>query len=69
MVEELAAEEDQIGIAVLDDCVGLRGTGDEAYGGGGNGGFAADSGGRLDLEAGADWNLGVGDEAAGGDID
>ena len=53
MVEELAAEEDEIGIALLDDCVGLGGGGNEAYGGGGYRGFVADSGGKLDLVAGA----------------
>jgi hypothetical protein len=69
VVEELAAEEDEIGIALLDDCVGLGGGGNEAYGGGGYRGFVADSGGKLDLVTGADGNLGIGDEAAGGDVD
>jgi hypothetical protein len=68
IVEELAAEEHEIGIALLDKCVGLGGLGDEAYGGGGNVGLAADSGGKLDLVTGAYGNLGIGDQAAGGNI-
>ena len=69
VAEELAGEEDEVGLAGGDDGVSLGRISDEADGGGGDVGFAADAGGEGDLEAWADGDFGVGDLAAGGDID
>ena len=69
IAEELAGEEDEVGLAVANDLVGLRGGGNHAYGAGGDGGFAADGFGVDDLVAGTDGNLLGGMVAAGGDVD
>ena len=69
IAEHFAGEEDEIGLAVGDDCVGLLRIGDHADGGGGDGGFGADARGEGNLVAGADGDFCVGNEAAGGDVD
>jgi hypothetical protein len=69
IAEELAGEKDEVGFARGDDGVGLGGIGNHADGGGGDAGFATDAGGEGDLEAGADGDFYVGNEAAGGDVD
>jgi len=69
IAEHFAGEEDEIGFAIGHNVIGLNGIGDHADGCGGDVGFAADSGGELDLEAGAGRNLGVGDLAARGAVD
>jgi len=53
IAEHFAGEEDHVGFALGNDGVGLDGVSDEADGGGGNDGLAADSGGKFDLVAGA----------------
>ena len=63
IAKHLTGEEDEIGFAIGHNVIGLKGIGDHADGCGGDVGFAADSGGELDLEAGAGWNLGVGNLA------
>ncbi len=68
VAEELAGEEDEVGLAGADDLVGLGGLGDHAYGGSGKAGFAADGLGVNDLVAGAGGDLLAGVVAAGGDI-
>ena len=57
VVEELAGEENDIGLAGADDGVGLGGFGDHADGTGGDADFAADAVGEGDLIAGADGDL------------
>jgi len=69
VAEELAGEKDEVRLTVGDDGVGLRGIGDEADGGGGYVGFAADSLGELDLEAWNDGDFRVGYLAARRAID
>ena len=68
VAEELAGEEDEVGLAGGDDGVSLGRISDEADGGGGDVGFAADAGGEGDLEGGTDGDFGVGDHAARRDI-
>jgi hypothetical protein len=69
ITEHFASEKDEIGLAVGHNFIGLSGVGDQADRGGGDVGLAADSGGELDLKAGTDWNLRIGDLAARRDID
>ena len=69
IAERFAAEKDEISLALSNNGIGLDGVSDEADGGSGNGGLATDSGGKLDLVSGSGGNLGVGNLAAGGDID
>ena len=69
IAEHLAGEEDEIGLALGNDCVGLMRVGDHADGGSGNGGFGADARGKGGLETGTDRDRCVRDEAAGRDVD
>ncbi len=59
VAQQLAAEQHEVGFSFSHDCVGLNGFGNHAHGCGGNASLAADSGGKVDLESGADGDLGV----------
>lgn len=67
--EELACDDDEVGLAGADDLIGLSGLGDHAYGGGGDRGFAADGLGVVNLVAGADGDLLGGVVGTGGNVD
>ena len=69
VAEHFARHEDEVGLALVDDAVGLGGLGDHADGGGGDGGFVADASREVDLIAGREGNFGVGDVAAGRAVD
>jgi hypothetical protein len=69
IAQHFAGEEDEIGLAAGDEVVGLMRVGDHADGGGGNGGFGANASCEGSLECGPDGNLGIGDLAAGGNVD
>ena len=69
VAEEFAGDEDEIGLAGLEDVFGLLGFGDHADGAGEDFGVAADLLGERDLVAGADGDLGVEGVAAGGGVD
>jgi hypothetical protein len=68
VAEHLAGQKDQVGLALGDKGVRLAGVSDHAHSRGGNAGFSTDPGGKRRLEAGTDGNSGVGDLAAGGDV-
>ena len=69
ITEHLASEEDEIGPALGDDCVGLMRVGDHANCGSGNGSFGADARGKGSLETGTDGDSCVRSQAARGDVD
>ena len=69
IAEHFAGEEDEIGLALGDDGVGLMRVGDHADGSSGSGGFGADARGKGSLETGTDGDLCVRNQAAGGDVD
>ena len=69
VAEQFSAEENEIGLALSNDGIGLDGVSNQANGSSGNGCLATDSGGKLDLESGARGDLGVGNLAAGGNVD
>src|ERR1039458_1306172 len=68
IAEELASEEYEVCLTLVDDGVCLGGFSNEANRSGWDCGFGANSGGKVDLEAGADGNLGVRNLATGGNI-
>ena len=67
--EELAGEEDDVGLVGTDNLVGLGGVGDHADRSSGEAGFAADAVGEGYLIARADGDLLTGVVAAGGDVE
>lgn len=69
IAEHLAGEEDQIGLTLADDCIGLMRVGDHADGRGGNCGFGADARGKRSLETGTGRDFGVRNQASGRDVD
>ena len=69
IAQHLAREQNQIGLAVADDLVGLGGAGDHADGGGRNFGLAADPRRERNLIARADRDLRLLDIAARGAVD
>ena len=69
VAQHFAGEEDEVGLAVGNDGVGLRGLGDHADGGSGDAGFGADACGERTWKSGADGDIGVGSLAAGGAVD
>jgi len=69
VTEHLAGKEDEVGLTVCDDCVGLVRIGDHAHGRGGNGSFVADACGEGSLESRADGDLGIRDQSAGRGVD
>ena len=69
IAQHLAGEEDEVGITVGDEVVGLVWLGDHANGGCRNGGFGADAGSKRGLKSGADGDFGIRYKAAGRDVD
>src|SRR6266702_3371228 len=69
ITEHFTRHEDEVGLALGDDGVGLRRLGDHADGGGRNGCFFADAGGEINLVAGSHGNFYVRHESARGTID
>ena len=69
IAEHFASEEDEIGLALGNDCIGLKRVGDHANGSSGNGGFGADARGKGSLKTGTDGDLCVRNQAARGDVD
>ena len=67
--EELAGEEDDVGLVGTDNLVGLGGVGDHADRSSGEAGFAADTVGKGDLIAGSDRDLLAGVVASGGAVE
>jgi hypothetical protein len=68
VAQQLAAEKHEVSLSLSHNGIGHYGVGYQTHGGGGNAGLAADSGGKLNLESGADRDLGVGNLSAGGNI-
>jgi hypothetical protein len=68
VAQQLAAEKNEVSLALSHDGIGHYGVGNQTHGGGGNAGLAADSGGKLDLESGAYGDLGVGNLPAGRNV-
>lgn len=69
VAEHFPGQEDEVGLAVGHNVIGLVWIGNHADSGGGDVGLAADPGSEPYLVARAEWDLGVGDLAAGRDID
>ncbi len=69
IAEKFAGDEDEIGLAGVDDVFGLLGFGDHADGAGEDFGVAADLRGKRDLVAGAGGDFGVEGVTAGGGVD
>jgi len=68
VTQEGAAQKHEVRIALSHDCICLIGFGDQTHGGSGNRCLAADSGGKPDLEARADGDLGIRNLPARGNV-
>ena len=68
VAQQFAAEKHEVSFSLSHDGIGHYRVGYQTHGGGGNAGLAADSGGKLNLESGADRDLGVGNLSAGRNI-